>query len=109
MGHAITVPSTFPLKEVFGNKEANGRITKLVIELAPFSVTLTGRTAIKSHVLLDFVAEWQALPMPPKEEPQRIGTSDLHWNLRFDGSECLNRAGADVVPTSQTVLSELNN
>lgn len=79
MGHTIMVPTTFPLKEVFGNKEATGRIAKWATELAPFSLELTVRTAIKSHVLADFVAEWHAPLTPPKEIASKIEPPESHW------------------------------
>lgn len=60
LSHAMIVPSTFPLREAFKNKESTRRIAKWAMELAPVMLELATRTAIKSQVFADFVAEWQA-------------------------------------------------
>ena len=50
--------SSFPLGEVIQNREAMGRIMKWALELMDQGVMYAPRTAIKSQVLADFVAEW---------------------------------------------------
>jgi hypothetical protein len=55
--HPITVVSSYPLGEVIQNQEATGRIVKWALELMDKGITYTPRTAIKSYVLADFVAE----------------------------------------------------
>jgi hypothetical protein len=50
--------SKYPLGEVIQNPEAEGRITKWALELMGQNITYVLRSAIKSQVLADFVAEW---------------------------------------------------
>ena len=56
--HPVTVVSSFPLGEIIQNREASGRIAKWAIELMGESLSFAPQKAIKSQVLVDFVAEW---------------------------------------------------
>ena len=56
--HEITVPSSQPLGDILGNKEAFGRIGKWATELSQFELNYISRTAIKSQALADFMVEW---------------------------------------------------
>ena len=51
-------------------------------------ISYAPRTAIKSQVLADFVAEWTEIQMPPAAINQE------YWTMYFDGS--LMKKGADV-------------
>jgi hypothetical protein len=55
--HNISVPTAFPLHDMFENKESTGRIGKWTIELAEHVINFISRSAIKSQVLADFVAD----------------------------------------------------
>ena len=57
--------SSFPLSEVIQNWEAAGIIAKWALELMDKGIMYAPRTAIKSQVLADFVAEWTETQMPP--------------------------------------------
>jgi hypothetical protein len=61
----VTVVSSFLLGEVIQNRDATGRIAKWALELMEEGITYAPRTAIKSQVLVDFVAEWTEIQMPP--------------------------------------------
>jgi hypothetical protein len=89
--HPITVVSKYPLGEVIQNPEAEGRITKWVLELMGQNITYAPRGAIKSQVLADFVAEWTEIQTPP--------TSIEHetWIMYFDGSVMKEGAGVGLV------------
>ena len=63
--HPMTVLTSFPLGEVIQNRDATGRITKWALELMGQGISYAPRTAIKSQVLADFVAEWTEVQMPP--------------------------------------------
>jgi hypothetical protein len=63
--HPITVVSKYPLGEVIQNHEAEGRIAKWVLKLMGQNITYAPRSAIKSQVLTDFVAEWTEIQTPP--------------------------------------------
>jgi hypothetical protein len=56
--HPTTVVSKYLLGEVIQNTEAEGRIAKWVLELMGQNIIYAPRSAIKSQVLANFVAEW---------------------------------------------------
>lgn len=67
--HPITIPTTYPLRDILANREVIGRISKWAVELAHFNLTFTSQRAIKSQALADFIADWTpsataALPAP---------------------------------------------
>jgi hypothetical protein len=57
-GHRIRVITNQPLNDLFANKEASTRIVKWGTELSEYTVDFERRSAIKSHVLADFVVDW---------------------------------------------------
>nr|ABA96920.1 retrotransposon protein, putative, unclassified [Oryza sativa Japonica Group] len=92
--HKVTLPSEYPLGEVLRGKEIAGRLSKWAAELSPFDLHFVARTAIKSQVLADFVAEWTlafASEPDPVEQP---------WVMHSDGSWSHNGVGAAAVLTS---------
>jgi hypothetical protein len=56
--HTIKVLTNQPLSEIFGNRDSSERISKWVMELLEHIIDLEKRSAIKSHILADFIAEW---------------------------------------------------
>jgi ribonuclease HI len=86
--HKIAIPSSFPLGEIIGNRDASGRIIKWSVELGEFKIKFCPRQAIKSQILADFVSEWTEIQIPPRKEWLE------HWILYFDGA--LNLEGAGV-------------
>ena len=70
-GHTITVVSKAPLGDIINNADARGRVAKWGIKLAAFDIKYQPRTAIKSQVLMDFVADWteamETTQMPESE------------------------------------------
>jgi hypothetical protein len=68
--HPITIISSFPLGEVIQSHEAMGRIAKWAVELMGEGITYAPQKAIKSQVLVDFVAEWTETqtPLAPVEQ-----------------------------------------
>ena len=52
------MPSLQPLRDVFNNKEASGRIGKWATKLSQFEISYVQRTTVKSQALADFVADW---------------------------------------------------
>ena len=59
------VVTSFPLGEVIQNQDGIGRTMKWALELMGQGIAYASRTAIKSQVLADFVAEWTEIQMPP--------------------------------------------
>jgi hypothetical protein len=65
--HNVSVPTAFPLRDMFENEEYTGRMGKWATELAEHVINFVARSAIKSQVLTDFVADWT--PSAPKGKP----------------------------------------
>ena len=84
----MTVVSSFPLGEIIQNQEASGRIAKWAIELMGEALSFAPRKAVKSQVLVDFVAEWTDTQLPPAQIQSEC------WTMYFDGS--LMKTGAGV-------------
>jgi hypothetical protein len=87
----VTVVSSFPLGEVIQNQEATGRIAKWVVELMGEGLTYAPRKAIKSQVLVDFLAEWTDTQLPPAHVQAEC------WTMYFDRSLMKTGAGAGLV------------
>ncbi|KAK1695830.1 hypothetical protein QYE76_012527 [Lolium multiflorum] len=60
--HPMTVVSKAPLATIINNSDATGRVAKWGIELSAFDINYEARTAIKSQVLADFIADWTEAP-----------------------------------------------
>jgi hypothetical protein len=88
--HPITVVSKYPLGEVIQNPEAEGRIAKWALELMGENITYTPRSAIKSQVLVDFVAEWTEIQTPP------VSIEYETWIMYFDSSVMKEGAGVGL-------------
>jgi len=55
--HKVKVPTFFPLRDMFENREGFGRISKWATQLAEYTIVFVSRSAIKSQVLADFSAD----------------------------------------------------
>jgi ribonuclease HI len=86
--HPVTVVSSFSLGEIIQCREASGRIAKWVVELMGEIISFAPRKAIKSQVLVDFVAEWVDTQLPTAPIQLEL------WTMYFDGS--LMKIGAGV-------------
>jgi hypothetical protein len=89
--HPITVVSKYPLGEVIQNPEAEGRITKWALELMGQNITYAPHSAIKSQVLVDFVAEWMEITTTVASVEHKT------WIMYFDGSVMKEGAGVGLV------------
>jgi hypothetical protein len=85
------VVSKYPLGEVIQNPEAEGRIAKWALELIGQNITYAPRSAIKSQVLTDFVAEWTEMQTPSAKIDHET------WIMYFDGSVMYEGAGVGLV------------
>nr|CAH67397.1 H0115B09.9 [Oryza sativa] len=100
LSYDITILLAYPIGEVLTNKEIAGRIAKWAMELLPFDLKYTSRTAIKSQVLADFLAEWTPNEVDQKEEDEKP------WIVYSDGACNATGAGAAAVvktPMKQTL------
>jgi ribonuclease HI len=89
--HPITVVSKYPLGEVIQNPEAEERIAKWALKLMGQNITYAPRSAIKSHVIADFVAEWTEIQTPLASIEHET------WTMYFDGSVMKEGAGVGLV------------
>jgi ribonuclease HI len=81
--HNISVPTAFPLRDIFENKESTGRMGKWATELSEHVINFVSRSAIKSQVLADFVADWTHLVT--KGDPVVL---EPVWEVQCDGAYC---------------------
>ena len=91
----IKVPMSFPLRDMFENREASGRIGKWATQLASHTIDFVPRSSIKSQFLADFVADWT--PSAPLQSPPVI---EAIWQLECDGAYCKNGSGASAIITA---------
>jgi hypothetical protein len=89
--HPITVVSKYPLGEVIQNPEAEGRIAKWALKLMGQNITYAPRSAIKSQVPADFVAEWMEIQNPPASIEHET------WIMYFNDSVMKEGAGVGLV------------
>ena len=80
---------------MFENREASGSISKWATQLAEHTIDFISRSAIKSQVLADFIADWT--PATPSQENPKIETI---WQLECDGAYQRDGAGASAVLTA---------
>ncbi|KAJ9565034.1 hypothetical protein OSB04_001000 [Centaurea solstitialis] len=86
--HHIIVVTNYPLKTVLRKPELTGRLAKWSIYLSGFDIEFKPKTAIKSQVLADFVAEFS-----PGLEPTTQPALDTH----VDGSSNVRGCGLGIV------------
>jgi hypothetical protein len=89
--HPIAVVSKYPLGEVIQNSKVEGRITKWVLKLIGQNITYAPRSAIKSQVLADFMAEWTEIQTP------LVSIEHETWIMYFDGSVMMEGASVGLV------------
>nr|CAH66280.1 OSIGBa0116O04.2 [Oryza sativa] len=94
--HSVTVVTSFPLRDIHHNREANGRIAKWALELMSLDISFKPRTSIKSQALADFIDEWTECQ---EDMPEKMME---YWTMHFDGSKRLSNTGAGVVLISPT-------
>jgi hypothetical protein len=75
-----------PLGEIIQCHEASGRIAKWAVELMGKMLAFAPRKAIKSQVLVDFLAEWTDTQL--QTTPIQLEL----WTMYFDGSLMKTRA-----------------
>ena len=78
------------MHDLFSNREASVRIAKWASELSEFYIDFKRRTAIKSQVLTDFIADWTSPTF--KEEP-----STETWIVHCDKTWCNQGAGIAAI------------
>jgi len=89
--HRIKVLSAQPIEALFRNSEAIGSIGKWTAELNEDTVVFKHRSAIKSQVLADFIADWT-----PVAFDTTLRLEGPVWTIHCDGAW-----GASVLESQQ--------
>ncbi|XP_019450609.1 PREDICTED: uncharacterized protein LOC109352881 [Lupinus angustifolius] len=85
--HTTIVRTNQPIRKILHKPELVGRMITWSIELSQFDICFEPRTAIKSQVLSDFVAELAA----PEGGPEQV------WTIFVDGSSNPRGSGAGIL------------
>jgi hypothetical protein len=56
--HRVKVLTNQSLNNIFDNRDSSGRIGKWAMELCEHVIDFEKRSAIKSQVMADFIADW---------------------------------------------------
>jgi hypothetical protein len=90
----VMVVSLFLLDEIIRKPDAAGIIAKWFVELMVETLAYAPRKAIKSQILVDFIAEWMDTQLPPPQIQAEC------WTLYLDGSVMKTGAGVGLLFTS---------
>jgi hypothetical protein len=87
--HLMTIVGKAPLSTILNNADTTGHIAKWGIELSAFDINYNARTAIKSQILADFIADWTEAPDAKLEPELKLGscTSTDPSNIKARGLE----------------------
>ncbi|KAJ9539344.1 hypothetical protein OSB04_032077 [Centaurea solstitialis] len=95
--HHIIVVTNYPLKTVLRKPELTGRLAKWSIYLSGFDIEFKPKTAIKSQVLADFVAEFSPGLEPTTCDEIVMISDNKPWILYVDGSSNVRGCGLGLV------------
>jgi hypothetical protein len=90
--HRVRVLTNQPLNDIFRNRDCSGKIGKWAMKLSEHVIDLEKRSAIKSHVLADFIADWTE----PSSYTEGL-VIDTLWQVYCDGAWGVSRAGAAAI------------
>jgi hypothetical protein len=91
--YSITVLTSYPLREILENKESLARIGKWATELSQYAIEFIARTAIKSQVLADFIADWT----PSQGDTMNEDRPETPWVIHCDGAYCNDEAASSAI------------
>ncbi|KAJ9553525.1 hypothetical protein OSB04_017570 [Centaurea solstitialis] len=95
--HHIIVVTNYPLRTVLRKPELTGRLAKWSIYLSGFDIEFKPKTAIKSQVLADFVAEFSPGLEPTTCDEVVMISDNKPWILYVDGSSNVRGCGLGIV------------
>ncbi|XP_070042763.1 uncharacterized protein [Nicotiana tomentosiformis] len=106
--HPIVVVTTFPLWNILHKPELSGRLAKWAVEMSEFDIEYRPRTAIKSQVLVDFVAGFSPglLPLATKEAVMVSESTSGVWTLFTGRASNIKGFGFGIVlitPSGETL------
>jgi hypothetical protein len=93
--HTIRVLTIQPLHDIFGNRDSSERIGKWATKLSEYIVDFAKRSAIKSQILANFVADW-AEPRSQADD----STQESPWLVCCDRTWGSTGAGAAAILVS---------
>jgi hypothetical protein len=93
--HRVRVLTNQSLNDIFKNRDCLGRIGKWAMELSEHVVYFEKRSAIKSQVLADSIADWTE-PSSYTEDT----VMETPWQVYCDGAWGIPGAGAAAILTS---------
>jgi hypothetical protein len=90
--HWVRVLRNQQLNDIFRNRDSSGRIGKWAMELSELVIDFEKRSAIKSQVLADFIADWT------KPSSYTIGiVIDTPWQVYCEGAWGVSGVGAAAI------------
>ena len=99
------VVTSFPIKLILHKPEVSGRLAKWAMELGEYDVIFRPATAIKSHVLADFVVKFSPSLVQALEQEVRLQSEtkgEGEWVLHVDGSSNIRGDEVGIMLTSPT-------
>jgi hypothetical protein len=87
--HRVRVLTNQPLNDIFGNRDSSGRIGKWSLELSEHIIDFEKRSAIKSYLLEDFIADW----IDPLSYTEGVVVY-MSWQVLYNGAWGVSGAGA---------------
>ncbi|XP_019234378.1 PREDICTED: uncharacterized protein LOC109214869 [Nicotiana attenuata] len=100
--HPIAMVTTFPLRNILHKPELSGRLAKWVVEMSEFDIEYKLRTAIKSQVLSDCVADFSPglLRLATKKAVMVLESTSGVWTLFMDGASNVKGFGLGILLTT---------
>ncbi|GKB13088.1 reverse transcriptase domain-containing protein, partial [Tanacetum coccineum] len=105
--HPITVITDQSIKQILNKADTSGKLAQYSIELRAYNITYEPLSAIKGHVLADFINEVPvgSEAMVPRQTPYTIDKQKdctKEWILYTDGASSIKGSGACLVLISPT-------
>jgi ribonuclease HI len=98
--HRVRVQTNQPLNDIFGNRDCSDRIGKWAMELSEHVIDFEKRSAIKSHVLADFIVYL----IEPSSYTEGL-VIDTPWQVYCDGAWGTSGAGAAAILLSPSGIT----
>ncbi|GJT29574.1 reverse transcriptase domain-containing protein [Tanacetum coccineum] len=107
--HPITVITDQPIKQILNKADTSGRLAPDFVELAAYNITYEPRSAIKGHILLDFINEVSvgSKTIVPRQNQYTIDHQKdckEEWVLYIDGASSAKGSGVGLVLISPTKM-----
>ena len=95
--HTAEVPTEYPMKQILNKPKTSGRLIKWAIELSEFDIRYKPRTAVKGHILADFIMEFT---LAQSKEATQLAPDLPIWRLSVDGAANAQGSGVGLILTS---------